>query len=311
MLDQPEGSADGAAASLLRRIRAAVAVSALVAAGLSLGILVEEPRLSGVALGAAAVAGVHALVLGALRGPSPSAGLRAAQAIAGPAALLSALVSLPLLSRVMWLDAAACAILVHCVLQLLVMLWSRRALAARSEGDSRGAVSTVLRGLAAVVALLVLITIIVPSKVHPPRYETSAIGELRSMVSAQSAYSAANGGFYDVPECLLTPHRCIPGYAPNAPTFVDAFLGQTTAIRSGYRLVFHPGAPADPAAIRRAGASASSLTSFVYVAVPLDREYSATTRAFCTDATGVICYTPDGRAPATEGGTCSPCQYTD
>jgi hypothetical protein len=143
---------------------------------------------------------------------------------------------------------------------------------------------------------------------HPaPGREALAIRDIRTMISAQSAYQAANGGFYDVPECLVTPRRCIPTYPVNAPTFLDSQLGRTTADREGYRRVFHSGAPADPAEVRKAGASPSSLLSFAYVATPLIPGQTGV-RAFCGDSSGVICFTSDGQAPGIENGRCTPCQ---
>jgi hypothetical protein len=134
--------------------------------------------------------------------------------------------------------------------------------------------------------------------------EALAIGDVRTMVFAQDTYQSRNGGFYDVPECLVVPQRCLPAYPVSAPTFIDPQLGQANVVRQGYRRVFHPGPPADPAAVRKAGASPSSLKSYTYVAVPLRYE-SAGMRGFCGDATGRICSIPDGRAPLIEQGQCA------
>jgi hypothetical protein len=139
---------------------------------------------------------------------------------------------------------------------------------------------------------------------HTVSPEHAAIRDIRTMISAESAYQSANGGFYDVPECLFTPQRCIPAYPANAPTFIDPLLGQTTVIKSGYRRVFHPGPPADAASVRQAGASASSLLSWAYTAVPLVPGETGA-RGFCGDGTGIVCFTPDGQAPGVENGLCA------
>jgi len=141
----------------------------------------------------------------------------------------------------------------------------------------------------------------------PPSREALAIRDIRTMISAQSSYQSANGGFYDVPECLVTPRRCIPTYPVNAPTFLDSQLGRTMVEKDGYRRVFHPGAPADPAEVRKAGASPSSLLSFAYVATPLV-PWQTGARGFCGDSSGVICFTSDGQAPGIDNGQCTPCQ---
>jgi len=137
-----------------------------------------------------------------------------------------------------------------------------------------------------------------------PSNEAATMGDIRTVISAEAAYQSANGGFYDVPECLVAPQPCIPAYPANAPTFLDSQLGQTTAVKSGYHRVFHPGPPVDPAAVRQAGASASSLQSFAYTAVPLVPEQTGV-RGFCGDSNGRICFTPDGHAPAVENGQCA------
>lgn len=142
------------------------------------------------------------------------------------------------------------------------------------------------------------------AQLEHPGSESTTLGDIRTIISAEVAYSSANLGFYDVPECLGTPQRCIPGYPVAARPFLDSQLGQTSAVKSGYRRVFHPGPGADPSGVRRVGASASSLVSYAYVAVPLVPG-QAGLRAFCGDATGRICYTPDGRAPGIENGQCA------
>lgn len=127
--------------------------------------------------------------------------------------------------------------------------------------------------------------------------ESPQIGRLRSMISAQAAYSGVNG-FYDHPRCLVQPQSCIPAYAAGAPTFLDPdFLED---VRYGYRWTFHAG-PAAPADVTRARRSSpSSILSWAYVAVPVK-----TGKAFCGDAGGRICVT-DGVEPAVEAGACAP-----
>ena len=134
--------------------------------------------------------------------------------------------------------------------------------------------------------------------------ESRAIGDIRTMISAQALYQGANGGFYDVPECLSAPGRCIPGYGADAPTFVEPRLGLTTVVHEGYRRVFQPGPAADATAIHKARASSSSLVSFVYLAVPLQFGHTGV-HALCGDASGRICFTTDGRAPGIENGQCA------
>ncbi|MBI3932264.1 MAG: DUF4190 domain-containing protein [Acidobacteria bacterium] len=131
--------------------------------------------------------------------------------------------------------------------------------------------------------------------------EASAIGDIRTVISAEMAYSSANGSYYDSLECLGTPTRCIPEYPATAPTFVDSMLA-SGATKNGYRRTFHPG-PA-PASVT-GPVSPTSLTSFAYVAVPLNPGQTGV-RGFCGDSEGKICYTTDGSSPPIENGVCAP-----
>lgn len=131
--------------------------------------------------------------------------------------------------------------------------------------------------------------------------EAAAIGDIRTVISAQAAYQSANG-WYDTLECLASPQRCIPNCASAAPTFLDATLAMAT-VKSGYRRTFHPGPPPPPEKLLSAS-SPSSLASYAYVAVP-DQRNRTGVRAFCGDASGRICFTSDGSTPGVENGACA------
>jgi type IV pilus assembly protein PilA len=129
--------------------------------------------------------------------------------------------------------------------------------------------------------------------------EASAIGDIRTVISAEAAYSSANGGRYDMLECLGTPHRCIPNYS--GPTFLDPQLA-SGGIKNGYQRKFYPGPPAPPPADGSV-VSPSSCESFAYVAVPVQPNRTGV-RGFCGDASGVIFMTVDGSAPRVVNGMC-------
>ncbi len=97
-----------------------------------------------------------------------------------------------------------------------------------------------------------------------------AIGDIRSVISAQAHYAAANGGYHDTLECLATPSDCIPGYPPTDPWFMGPgdMPGLATE-RRGYARSFQPGPAATPEAGEQERISPSSMTSFAYVAVPI------------------------------------------
>jgi hypothetical protein len=130
---------------------------------------------------------------------------------------------------------------------------------------------------------------------YPPNYESRAIGDVRTVMSAEAAYAEANGGYYDKIECLQRPSDCLPDYPANAATFLDPMM--VNASRYGYVRSFHYG----PAVTH--GQSPSSLKGFAYVAVPMAVGQTGN-RAYCGDSRGIICFTADGSAPRVVGGLC-------
>jgi type II secretory pathway pseudopilin PulG len=176
---------------------------------------------------------------------------------------------------------------------------------ARSGGGSRTLVTVlIVLGVAFVgcIGIGIIAAIAIPSllRARISANESSAIGDVRTVISAQAAYQSANGGYYDTLECLGTPSGCIPNY--DGPTFLDRALA-SGAPKTGYRRTFHPGAAASSAQ-GASSRSPSSLESFAYTAVPLQANQTGV-RGFCGDATGRLCYTLDGSEPEVENGECS------
>jgi hypothetical protein len=141
----------------------------------------------------------------------------------------------------------------------------------------------------------------------PPRsveeIEARVVADLRKVASGEQAYQSANGGYYDTPQCLGAPVRCIPHYPAEAPTFLDERIADLRE-RHGYRRHFHPGPPA--AAAAPPGMSPSSISSFVYTAVPVSPGRGGR-RSFCLDARGWVCPDESGQAPAIKDGQCVRC----
>jgi type IV pilus assembly protein PilA len=130
--------------------------------------------------------------------------------------------------------------------------------------------------------------------------ESAALGDVRTVISAETAYAAANGGYYDNLECLARPQGCIPGSSAPSQAMIDATMAGGGA-RHGYEFMLHLG-PAAPS--ENAGpVSPSSVTGFAYVAVPV-KAGNTGQRAFCGDETGVVRFSPDGAAPTIVGGRC-------
>src|SRR5262245_1036132 len=151
-------------------------------------------------------------------------------------------------------------------------------------GKGMAIAGTILGGLT-LVALPIVAAIAIPSmlRARVSANEASAIGDIRTVISAEAAYQSANVGFYDTLPCLNKPAGCIPGYT--GPEFLSSDL--TSGVdKSGYKRTFHPGAPASGA--EGAGSrSPSSIVSFAYTAVPVTNGQTGV-RGFCGDSTGRI-----------------------
>jgi type IV pilus assembly protein PilA len=131
--------------------------------------------------------------------------------------------------------------------------------------------------------------------------ESAAIGDLRTVVSAQAAYSTSNNGFPDQLECLAQPAQCIPAYPAGAPVFLDTSL--LGAQRRGYQFRFVPGPQAPPEVVERGEVSPTSLGGWAYVAVPVQPGQTGV-RSFCADMSGIVCFRPDGTPPDVSSGAC-------
>jgi uncharacterized membrane protein YhaH (DUF805 family) len=131
--------------------------------------------------------------------------------------------------------------------------------------------------------------------------ESATIGDIRTVISAQAAYKASNGGLFEGNlECLSAPFSgCVPGYPGNGPTFLDPMLTARQA-KSGYERRFEPGrmVVVDPAV-----SSPTSVGEYAYVATPLKAGQTGV-RSFCGDSTGLICFRADGANIRVLGGAC-------
>jgi type IV pilus assembly protein PilA len=133
--------------------------------------------------------------------------------------------------------------------------------------------------------------------------ESMAIGDTRTVISAEMAYQSANCGAYGPIECLSSPGApgCIPSYPATGPTFLDAALAKATS-KGGYQRAFHPG-PQTALTPGPGCPGGTGLSSWAYTAVPMTRNQTGV-RAFCGDDSGVVCSTMDGSAPQVTDGRC-------
>jgi len=127
--------------------------------------------------------------------------------------------------------------------------------------------------------------------------ESAAIGDIRTVITAEAAYQSVNGGYYDRLECLAEPSRCIPGYS--GPSVLSTEIARA-AKKNGYRRSFHTGTPVSP---RPSAVSPTSMMSYAYVAVP-DQQGTTGVRAFCGEPSGRICYRVDGFMPEDLADAC-------
>jgi type IV pilus assembly protein PilA len=128
--------------------------------------------------------------------------------------------------------------------------------------------------------------------------EAAAIGDIRTVISAQVAYSTANGSFYERDLTCMTGAPggavCIPGYPATAPTFVDNTIAALTT-KSGYTRLTASTGPPPPAPVPL-NISPSSVSSYAYGAVPVSLNKSGV-RGFAGDTAGTVCFDPAGALP--------------
>jgi prepilin-type N-terminal cleavage/methylation domain-containing protein len=164
----------------------------------------------------------------------------------------------------------------------------------------RNAAGFTLIELLIVVAIIgIIAAIAVPSllRARVSANESAAVGDLRTVVSAEAAYHAANGGFYGPLACLAGPDQpnCIPNYPVGAPRFLDSQLASLNP-KGGYSRAFVGG---PPTGLRQ------DIPCFAYHATPVVAGQTGV-RGFATDCSGTICFTNDGSAIPTPLGTLPP-----
>jgi type II secretory pathway pseudopilin PulG len=141
--------------------------------------------------------------------------------------------------------------------------------------------------MVAVIGIIAAIAIPSLLRARVSANESAAVGDLRTVVSAQAAYASLAGSYGSL-DCLAKPSSsgCLTGYPPTGPTFLDASIAGM-AVRNGYRRSFVAGerAPTD--------GNPYGLAEFCYSAVPAVRGQTGV-RSFAADHTGVVCYDPEG-----------------
>jgi type IV pilus assembly protein PilA len=164
------------------------------------------------------------------------------------------------------------------------------------KGMAIAGIATSALSFVVVVPLGIIAAIAIPSllRARISANEAAAIGDIRTVISAEAAYQSVSGGFYGPPPCLAAPTTCLPAYS--GPNFLHPELASAT-VKNGYRRTFHPG----PVVSANTGASAGeSLETFAYTAVPVEPGKTGG-RSFCGDAGGRVCAVGAGSIDASNG----------
>ncbi|HEY2943556.1 MAG TPA: prepilin-type N-terminal cleavage/methylation domain-containing protein [Vicinamibacteria bacterium] len=139
---------------------------------------------------------------------------------------------------------------------------------------------TLIELLIVVAIIGIIAAIAIPSllRARVSANETAAIGDTRTVISAEAAYQSAASGFYGELSCLSVPGGCITGYV--GPSFLDSTIA-STVVKQGYaRAVNYDSALTVPGLT-------NPHANYCYQSSPI---VPATTgvRAFGGDASGVV-----------------------
>ena len=144
---------------------------------------------------------------------------------------------------------------------------------------------TLIELLIVVAIIGIIAAIAIPSllRARVSANEAAAIGDTRTVISAEAAYQSANSGLYGQITCMATPSSCIPSYAATAPTFLDSSIaGSSQIVKQGYtRTWFANGATAGTTGLT------GPVDTFCYASNPAVPNKTGV-RSFGGDTSGVV-----------------------
>jgi prepilin-type N-terminal cleavage/methylation domain-containing protein len=148
---------------------------------------------------------------------------------------------------------------------------------------------TLIELLIVVAIIGIIAAIAIPSllRARITANESAAIGDIRTVISAEATYHSANGGYYGEITCLTVPSAggCIPSYPTDAPTFLDSQISSAVS-KAGYDRSFD------------ANVIPGGVSCYTYHATPTVQSQTGV-RGFAGDCSGRICFTPSGGAVPT------------
>ncbi len=166
---------------------------------------------------------------------------------------------------------------------------------------------TLIELLIVVAIIGIIAAIAIPSllRARVSANEAAAIGDTRTVMSAEAAYQSSASGFYGEITCLPQPNGCISGYSSSAPTFLDGNIGRSaTTTKQGYYRTFN-----GLAATTGSEGLTGALDSFCYASQPNVANKTGV-RSFGGDTSGVLGQNPASALCCAAGvldtATCAP-----
>jgi prepilin-type N-terminal cleavage/methylation domain-containing protein len=139
---------------------------------------------------------------------------------------------------------------------------------------------TLIELLIVVAIIGIIAAIAIPSllRARVSANEAAAIGDTRTVISAEATYQSAASGFYGDLSCLAVPGPCISGY--QGPSFLDQTIA-ATVVKQGYAR------SANYSAVLTIPGLTSAYSTYCYESSPVVAAITGV-RAFGGDASGVV-----------------------